>query len=43
MALVGLTTSGDANIALRYTLLSIAGSFLAAVNSPAGASRPWER
>ncbi|WP_312526380.1 ABC transporter permease [Paracoccus sp. (in: a-proteobacteria)] len=28
MALVGLTTSGDANIALRYTLLSIAGVIL---------------
>lgn len=28
MSLVGLTTSGDANIALRYTLLSIAGVIL---------------
>lgn len=28
MALVGLTTAGDANIALRYTLLSIAGVIL---------------
>jgi ribose transport system permease protein len=28
MALVGLTTSADANIALRYTLLSIAGGIL---------------
>lgn len=28
MALVGLTTSGDANIATRYTLLSIAGVIL---------------
>ena len=28
IALVGLTTSGDANIALRYTLLSIAGVIL---------------
>jgi len=28
MALVGLTTSGDANIAIRYTLLSIAGVIL---------------
>ena len=28
MALVGLTTSADANIALRYTLLSIAGVIL---------------
>ncbi|CAN5663524.1 ABC transporter permease [soil metagenome] len=28
MALVGLTTSGDANIALRYTLLTIAGVIL---------------
>lgn len=28
IALVGLTTSGDANIALRYTLLSIAGAIL---------------
>jgi ribose transport system permease protein len=28
LALVGLTTSGDANIALRYTLLSIAGVIL---------------
>jgi ribose transport system permease protein len=28
MALVGLTTSADANIALRYTLLSIAGAIL---------------
>ncbi|MBV6635719.1 MAG: ABC transporter permease, partial [Mameliella sp.] len=28
MALVGLATSADANIALRYTLLSIAGVIL---------------
>lgn len=28
MALVGLTTAADANIALRYTLLSIAGAIL---------------
>lgn len=28
LALVGLTTAGDANIALRYTLLSIAGVIL---------------
>jgi ribose transport system permease protein len=28
MALVGLTTSADANIAERYTLLSIAGAIL---------------
>ena len=28
LALIGLTTSGDANIALRYTLLSIAGVIL---------------
>ena len=28
LALVGLTTSGDANMALRYTLLSIAGVIL---------------
>ncbi|BCH26107.1 hypothetical protein MesoLjLb_58920 [Mesorhizobium sp. L-8-3] len=28
LTLVGLTTSGDANIALRYTLLSIAGVIL---------------
>jgi ribose transport system permease protein len=28
LALVGMTTSGDANIALRYTLLSIAGVIL---------------
>ena len=28
MALVGLTTSADANIALRYTLLAIAGVIL---------------
>jgi len=28
LALVGLTTSADANIALRYTLLSIAGAIL---------------
>ena len=28
MTLVGLTTSADANIALRYTLLSIAGVIL---------------
>ncbi len=28
MALIGLTTSGDANIAARYTLLSIAGAIL---------------
>ena len=28
LALVGLTTSADANIALRYTLLSIAGVIL---------------
>ncbi len=43
MALVGLTTSADANIALRYTLLSIAGvilgggSFTGGVVSPVGA------
>jgi ribose transport system permease protein len=28
LSLVGLTTSGDANIALRYTLLSVAGVIL---------------
>ena len=28
LTLVGMTTSGDANIALRYTLLSIAGVIL---------------
>jgi ribose transport system permease protein len=28
VTLVGLTTSADANIALRYTLLSIAGAIL---------------
>ena len=28
LALIGLTTSGDANIALRYTLLSVAGVIL---------------
>jgi ribose transport system permease protein len=28
IALIGLTTSADANIALRYTLLSIAGVIL---------------
>jgi ribose transport system permease protein len=43
MALVGLTTSADANIALRYTLLSIAGvilgggSFTGGIVSPVGA------
>ncbi|SCY93989.1 ABC transporter permease [Paracoccus tibetensis] len=43
MALVGLTTSADANIALRYTLLSIAGVILGGGEftggrvSPAGA------
>jgi len=43
LALVGLTTSGDANIALRYTLLSIAGvilgggEFVGGRISPAGA------
>ena len=43
LALVGLTTSADANIALRYTLLSIAGvilgggSFTGGLVSPAGA------
>jgi ribose transport system permease protein len=43
LALVGLTTSGDANIALRYTLLSIAGVILGGGEftggrvSPAGA------
>lgn len=43
MALVGLTTSADANIALRYTLLSIAGvilgggEFIGGKVSPAGA------
>lgn len=43
MALVGLTTSADANIALRYTLLSIAGAILGGCEftggrvSPAGA------
>lgn len=43
MALVGLTTSADANIALRYTLLSIAGvilgggEFTGGKVSPAGA------
>lgn len=43
MALVGLTTSADANIALRYTLLSIAGvilgggEFIGGKVSPTGA------
>jgi ribose transport system permease protein len=43
LALVGLTTSADANIALRYTLLSIAGvilgggSFTGGIVSPVGA------
>ena len=43
VALVGLTTSADANIALRYTLLSIAGvilgggQFVGGVVSPIGA------
>jgi ribose transport system permease protein len=43
LALVGLTTSADANIALRYTLLSIAGvilgggEFVGGRISPAGA------
>lgn len=43
MALIGLTTSGDANIAARYTLLSIAGAILGGCEfvggrvSPAGA------
>ncbi|WP_042779101.1 ABC transporter permease [Sinorhizobium fredii] len=43
IALVGLTTSADANIALRYTLLSIAGvilgggEFIGGRVSPAGA------
>lgn len=43
IALVGLTTSADANIALRYTLLSIAGAILGGSEfvggrvSPAGA------
>lgn len=43
MALVGLTTSADANIALRYTLLSIAGvilgggEFIGGKVSPVGA------
>jgi ribose transport system permease protein len=43
MALVGLTTSADANIALRYTLLSIAGvilgggEFIGGKVSPSGA------
>jgi len=43
MALVGLTTSADANIALRYTLLRIAGvilgggSFTGGIVSPVGA------
>ena len=43
MALVGLTTSADANIALRYSLLSIAGvilgggEFIGGKVSPVGA------
>lgn len=43
LTLVGLTTSADANIALRYTLLSIAGvilgggSFTGGIVSPVGA------
>jgi ribose transport system permease protein len=39
MALVGLTTSADANIALRYTLLSIAGVILGGGEFTGGRSR----
>lgn len=39
ICLVGLTTSADANIALRYTLLSIAGVILGEESSPAAGSR----
>jgi ribose transport system permease protein len=40
MALVGLTTSADANIALRYTLLSIAGVILGGAEFVGGRVSP---
>jgi ribose transport system permease protein len=40
LALVGLTTSGDANIALRYTLLSIAGAILGGAEFTGGRVSP---
>jgi ribose transport system permease protein len=40
IALVGLTTSADANIALRYTLLSIAGVILGGGNFVGGKVSP---
>lgn len=40
MALVGLTTSADANIALRYTLLSIAGAILGGAEFTGGRISP---
>ena len=41
LALVGLTTSGDANIALRYTLLSIAGVILGGGEFVGGRVNPF--
>jgi len=40
LALVGLTTSADANIALRYTLLSIAGAILGGAEFTGGRVSP---
>ena len=40
VALVGLTTSADANIALRYTLLSIAGAILGGCEFTGGRVSP---
>ena len=40
VALVGLTTSADANIALRYTLLSIAGAILGGCEFTGGRMSP---
>lgn len=40
IALVGLTTSADANIALRYTLLSIAGAILGGCQFTGGRVSP---
>ena len=43
LSLIGLTTSADANIALRYTLLSIAGVILGGGEFVGGRIRPLAR
>ena len=40
VSLIGLTTSADANIALRYTLLSIAGAILGGSEFVGGRTSP---